>query len=420
MPGAGVVLDEGWVREEERRHGCACRILIVGRVRRHVSAPPAKRARGSRWQQVFEPIKYRTQKLSRRRAARARGEPAPGAQRQGQQRPQLAATHEDDERRARRRSAGRGGEGEQAHGLRGAIADGAPVLAALLRAARGARTSRSPPASRARRQRGRRDRRPDTTDGMYGTMRRSSSFWRSSPRACTSTAVVTTLPVTLDTALVHQPPTTPVIGSLSADAGMARMATRPLGLALHADAELAARCAQRIEEVAERRPLQGVVEAADGNALPQPVAPARLTRRLGVQDDEIDVLVGRGAGQLGELDALLAAARRAEVQQVVLDAAGDEHRLPAHRRHGGGKRRRIDGIDQRRLGLRIEARIRRQRRRAGRLQRQRADARAAERAFELGDGFIEQRALAQLDERGWAARRHTACRCRHRAPAISG
>ena len=59
-------------------------------------------------------------------------------------------------------------------------------------------------------------------------MRRSSSFWRSSPRACTSTAVVTTLPVTLDTALVHQPPTTPVIGSLSTDDGMARMATRPL------------------------------------------------------------------------------------------------------------------------------------------------------------------------------------------------
>ena len=132
-------------------------------------------------------------------------------------------------------------------------------------------------------------------------------------------------------------------------------------LALHADAEFAARCAQRIEEIAERRPLQGVVETADGNALPQPIAPARLARRLGMQDDEIDVVVGRGARQIGELDALLAAARRAEMQEVVLDAAGDEHRLPAHRRHGGGERRRIDGIDQGRLGLRIDARRRRKR-----------------------------------------------------------
>ena len=109
------------------------------------------------------------------------------------------------------------------------------------------------------------------------------------------------------------------------------MATRPFGLALHADMELAARGAERIEEVAERGALQRVVETADRNALPEPVAPARLAWRFGVQDDEVDVGIGGGARQIGELDALLGAARWAEVEQVVLDAAGDEHRLPAHR-----------------------------------------------------------------------------------------
>jgi hypothetical protein len=41
MPGAGVVLDEGGMREEERRHGCACRVLFRD-LRRHVNAPRRK------------------------------------------------------------------------------------------------------------------------------------------------------------------------------------------------------------------------------------------------------------------------------------------------------------------------------------------------------------------------------------------
>ena len=32
VSGAGVVLEKGRVRKEKRRHECACRILIVGRV----------------------------------------------------------------------------------------------------------------------------------------------------------------------------------------------------------------------------------------------------------------------------------------------------------------------------------------------------------------------------------------------------
>ena len=33
VPGPGIVLHKRWVGEKERRHGCACRVLIVGRVR---------------------------------------------------------------------------------------------------------------------------------------------------------------------------------------------------------------------------------------------------------------------------------------------------------------------------------------------------------------------------------------------------
>ena len=43
VPGAGVVLSEGRVRQKECRHGCACRILIVGRTCRAAMLPRAAR-----------------------------------------------------------------------------------------------------------------------------------------------------------------------------------------------------------------------------------------------------------------------------------------------------------------------------------------------------------------------------------------
>jgi hypothetical protein len=71
---------------------------------------------------------------------------------------------------------------------------------------------------------------------------------------------------------------------------------------------------QRIEKVAEGGAFQRIVEPADGDALPQPVAPAGLARRWCMQDDEIDVGVLRRAEDIEDLEALLGTARGLEAQ----------------------------------------------------------------------------------------------------------
>ena len=88
---------------------------------------------------------------------------------------------------------------------------------------------------------------------MNGTMRVSSSDWRASSRACTSTVLVTTLPVTLEAAFDSQSPTSPVIGGGRVVNGADDDAAA--ALARDGGAELAARSPQRVEEIAEGRAL---------------------------------------------------------------------------------------------------------------------------------------------------------------------
>ena len=132
------------------------------------------------------------------------------------------------------------------------------------------------------------------------------------------------------------------------------------------------------------------------------VAPRLLLAPVGVPIVAI-VFVNLGFWQLRRLEerrlANTVGESRFEAEPVdiatLIDSAGDDHRLSGNRGHGGAHGRGTDGIDQRRLRFRTETRKGRKRRRAARLQRQGADARAAERPLEVGNGFIEQRALAR-------------------------
>ena len=238
--------------------------------------------------------------------------------------------------------------------------------------------------------------------------RRSSSCWRSSSRACTSIALVTTLPVMFEAAVVSQSPTMPPIGSPADPSGVARITTRPRPSRATPTRKRAAARAQRIEEVGERRSRQRVIEAVDGNALPQPVASARLARRGRVQDSQIDIGVGSGGDRLADIEALLRSARRPEQQPVALHPPRQQHRLAAQRAQGSGERRRIDRVDERLLRLRIEARNRGQPCRTTRLQRQRADAGPAEWPLELGQRLVEEPLDPSARPAGWGARRHAA------------
>ena len=169
-------------------------------------------------------------------------------------------------------------------------------------------------------------------------------------------------------------------------------------LAADAGAELASARAQRVEEIAERGALHGFVEPVDGDALPQPVAPARLARNLRVEDHQIDVGVGRRVDQVAQLQALLGSARWAEQQQVILGPARHQHRLATDRAHRSRQLGRIDGVDKRRVRLWVEARRGGERDRAARFQRQRADACSAQWPLELGDCVLKQPAVGERDD----------------------
>ena len=311
-------------------------------------------------------------------------------------------------------------EGQQARGLRGAITGRAAVLAALLLRPMRCVPVAARPASRERRRRGPRGRRSDTTTGWRG--RCGGRAPSDAPRRARAPrrALVTTLPVTLD---ATRPPFADDAGDRLAAGvrGTARMATRP-----SASRCMLTRNSPRAAPSASRK-SPNVARFKASSSPPTEMRCHSQLRPPGWR--------GASALRMTRLTSASAAARSARSSLTLCSAPLDGRNSnrfsstrpvtstvwPAHRATSLRQRRRIDGVDQRRLGLRIEPRIGGQRGRPAGLQRQRADARAAERPLELGDRLVEQRALAQIatSRLGRTAANSASGRHRSGAPADS-
>ena len=211
-----------------------------------------------------------------------------------------------------------------------------------------------------------------------------------------------TRPVTSEKMPENRSPTGLCSGPGKSAAGLMSIAVRrPDGGGRDGHAPVGA--GERVEEVGDARVLHRLLEAAHLHLLPQPVAPAGLARGGGgAQHDQIDVGLLGGLEEVGQEDAALRSAGWLHVEQAAVDAARDQHGLPAHRSQRGRQARRVDGVDHGALGGRIDARRRGETRRTARLQRQHAHVGLVERAGQLPDRLLERLAVGELDDEAGA------------------